>query len=141
MPDLLTIDSSVFIAALNPLDTFTEHSRQLFAKAAASEWEIILPTIVVCEVANVLIRQDREMRVFDIISYLEPFAWIDLDMDEVLSSVKIFSRFQLKTSDAIVATIALRYRSTLLTWDEQLLKESAKHMPAYTPSDFLARRD
>jgi len=137
--DRLTLDSSVIVAFLNKRDTLFNDTERFIQGVPIGKYDVVIPTIVVCEVANVLSRNATPMAVSGVMSYLEAFHWVSLDREETLSLTSHFSKYKLKTSDAIVAGTALRYRATLISWDEKLLRESRKHFTSFTPTEFLKK--
>ncbi|MDP2721106.1 MAG: hypothetical protein Q8O75_04160, partial [bacterium] len=64
----LTVDSSVFISALNPNDPFVEISQKFFSSIAKKGSKIIIPITIALEVDNILrkvgVRQKEVLKTF-----------------------------------------------------------------------------
>lgn len=134
----LLVDSSVFIAFFNDADIFHKESVVFFEKLLENKNVIIvLPILVFLEAANVL---SKKAGTFDEEKFLQTFSKyekVDLSFDSSREYLLLLNHFNLKTSDAIIATCAKLTDATLITWDEKLVKEAKKLANAQTPTALL----
>jgi predicted nucleic acid-binding protein len=135
MTDKLTIDSSVFLSALLPDDPHRLQTLLFFQKLAHRQPTVILPTIIVCEVTNILEKTGYQ-RVSSVTKFLGAFQLVPLNEDFVESALPFWKKFALKTADAIIAVTCLLHRSTLVTWDRRLITKSTPFINAITPNDY-----
>lgn len=122
-------DSNVFISSLIPEETHHSYSKDALKKILKSGFKLIVPTIVLFEVFHSLcgkfgMNQSSEnylkfKKIFD----SDRCEFIDLNMAffGLYKSLRVFDR--LKTSDSIVASSALLTDSTLITWDQNILRD------------------
>lgn len=134
----LLIDSSVFIAFFNDADVFHKESVIFFEKLLEDKNTIIvLPVLVFLEIANVLRKKIAAFNEGKLLEAFNKYEKIDLLFDYSREYLLLFNHFNLKTSDAIIASLAKMENATLVTWDEKLVKETKKLTNVKTPTTFL----
>lgn len=134
----LTIDSSVFISALNIKDKFHRQSRKFFAALEEMEVEIIIPATVILEVFNILLKAGKKKAAEEAVSTLLDFTVVEIDSDFLIDALPNFEKFALKTADATIAVTSLYYQTILVSWDRRPIKEVKKVHQALSPAEFLA---
>lgn len=130
----IILDSSVYISRLKPQDVFNSKAKDFLLRLEEKkpDIEIVVPVLIVLEVANILRKTVSEvMPVFAGGQIVE----LTLDLAEKISS--IFETFKLKTSDAVILAIAKIYDADLISWDKKLVKEAKKIVRAATPKDYF----
>lgn len=134
----ILVDSSVFIAFFNQSDTFHKKSVELFEKLSeAKDTTNVIPVIVLFEVINVLHKRVGEFDESRIFQLLTSYETIDLTFDIAKSFLAFFKEVDLKTSDAIVVAVAKFTNSTLITWDERLIRAAKDLINVQNPEVFL----
>lgn len=136
----LVVDSSVFIAFFNDLDYY--HSDATKFVNAVLKYEkllIILPAIVFLEVAHVLYKQLESFDESTIFYLFEKYEKVDIDYYLASKILPFLKSVNLKTSDAIIASIAKLTGSVLVTWDKKLQEEAQKLVETLTPEEFMGK--
>lgn len=134
----ILVDSSVFIAFFNQSDIFHDITVELFEKLSQDKDKTnVLPIIVLFEVINVLHKRVGEFDERKMFQVFNSYETVDLTFDMAQSFLTFFKEVDLKTSDAIVAAVAKLTGSTLITWDERLIKGPKNLISAQTPKVFL----
>jgi predicted nucleic acid-binding protein len=141
-PSSIVIDSSVYLSVLNEQETHHATSRKFWDRVtnSSSKYSIIFPRLVYIEIGNRLFNRvhrydelfETQQRILTApnsrISELDESIWLTAEM--------IQYHCHLKTSDMLVAATAYETASTLVSWDQQLLKEANKVVPVATPGEF-----
>ncbi len=141
MASLFTVDASVFLNAFNPYEVGYEISNQFLTELQQNALPIIVPTLLLPEVAAAIGRGRGDARLArDFASTLADLPHILLiPLDLVLSqqAVDIAANNRLRGSDAVYAATALRFGSTLITLDQEQRKRVADVLPAMAPDEAL----
>lgn len=139
----LTVDSSVYLSALNEKDPYFSVTQNFFTLSYEREWQIVLPIQVIFEVTNILHRKKfsskTRQKSFFTRFFEDPYITV-IEQDSLFADffLKYHIKYQLKTSDAIIAITAKVAESQLITWDQQLISQTRKHLhPGKTPEQFL----
>jgi len=140
--DLYTIDASVFLNAFNPYEAGHEDSHRLLARLQEQATPIILPTLLLPEVAAAIGRgrEDEALsREFAIsLSHLPHLVWVPLDMTLAQQAVDAAARHRLRGSDAVYVAVALRFGCTLVTLDREQRERASHALTACHPAEALA---
>jgi predicted nucleic acid-binding protein len=142
MASTFTVDASVFLNAFNPYEAGHEDSQRLLAHLQAQAWPIIVPTLLLPEVAAAIGRgrEDADLaRAFAAaLRRLPHLVWVPLD--EVLAgqAADMAAQHRLRGSDAVYLAVALRFGSTLITLDREQQERAAAAVAAYDPAEALA---
>ena len=141
MAKTYTIDASVFLNAFNPYEKGHEDSRRLLAYLQEQAVPIIVPTLVLPEVAAAVSRgrKDEELaREFAIaLSRLPHLVMVPLDDTLARQALDLAASCRLRGSDAVCAAVALRFGSALITLDQEQRKRVADLIAARYPSEAL----
>ena len=128
----LLLDSSVYISSLNTKDIFHKQTKKFALQLKNEKIEIVVPVLVVLEVANIL-QQPAE----DVFYIFEDGLLINLDLSLIKEIIPLFKKVKIKISDAVIAATAKIYEAGIISWDKKLVKESKKLVNAYTPEEYL----
>jgi predicted nucleic acid-binding protein len=138
---LYTLDASVFVNAFNPYEAGHAESRRLLAQLQEQATPIVVPTLLLPEVAAAVSRgrEDADLaREFALALHRLPHVvWVPLDETLAHQSIDMAARHRLRGSDAVYAAVALRFGSTLVTLDREQRERVAAALPARFPAQVL----
>lgn len=141
MAALYTIDASVFLNAFNPFEEGYQDSRRLLALLQEQAAPIIVPTLLLPEVAAAIARgrDDAELarRFAATLKRLPHLLWVPLDETLAQQAAEVAAQYRLRGSDAVYAAVALRFGSTLVSLDRQQRERVARVIPAQEPAGLL----
>ena len=136
-----TVDASVFLNAFNPYEAGHEQSHRLLARLQTEAVPIVVPTLLLPEVAGTIARgrQDPVLaRDFSrAISRLPHVVLVALDAALAQRALEVAAKYRLRGSDAVYATVAIQFGSTLVTLDREQRERVAKVVSARWPSEVL----
>ena len=142
MADIYTVDASVFLNAFNPYEAGHEGSHRLLTLLQEQAAPIIVPTLLLPEVAATISRgrQDADLaREFTAaLSRLPHLTLIPLDIILAQQAADIAAQYRLRGSDAVYAAVALRFGSTLITLDREQRERVAGVLLTRYPVEILA---
>lgn len=133
----VVIDSSVFLSALIDKEKRRLETLLFFRKLWSKKQAVYVPSLVIAEVINRLQRIEGENRADAAYRFLMSFVVIDIDNIFLKLALPYWSKFRLKTSDAIIAITSAVYEGILVSWDEKLISEAGKVTKAVTPAEFV----
>ena len=137
-----TIDASVFLNAFNPAEAGHAESHQLLALLQAQALPIMIPTLVLPEVAATIsrVRGDARLaRTFaDQLSRLPHVMLITLDQLLAQQAAEAAAQHRLRGSDAVYAAVALRFGAVLVTLDREQHDRVTAVLTSYYPVEALA---
>jgi predicted nucleic acid-binding protein len=122
------LDSSVYIAYLNRNDPFHNRTSAFIQKITTRDIVFILPVIIYLEVGNILQKNNPEFKPDDLRLFFKSHEIVDLSLQLAQDLLPQFKKYKLKTSDAIILSIAQLTNSTLITWDKKLQKEANQYI-------------
>jgi predicted nucleic acid-binding protein len=141
MPSTFTVDASVFLNAFNPYEEGHPDSRRLLARMQDLALPIIVPTLLLPEVAAAIGRgrDDTALaRAFThTLSQLPHLVWVPLDESLARQAASIAAEHRLRGSDAVYAAVALRFGSALITLDREQRDRVSGVIPARYPAEAL----
>jgi predicted nucleic acid-binding protein len=142
MASVYTIDASVFLNAFNPYEAGHEESQRLLARLQEQSVPIIVPTLLLPEVAAAVSRgrEDEALaREFAAaLSRLPHLVLVPLDMALAQQAAGVAAQYRLRGSDAVYAAVALRFGSTLITLDREQRQRVTDALTARYPAEALA---
>jgi len=137
-----TVDASVFLNAFNPYEPGHTESQRLLALMQQDATPIIVPTLLLPEVAAAVRRGrgDAKLarRFSATLSGLPHLVLIPLDITLARRAAALAAQHPLRGSDAIYTAVALRFGSTLVTLDRQQRERAAEIVPTCWPQEALA---
>ena len=136
-----TVDASVFLNAFNPHEAGHDESHRLLARLQAEAIPIVVPTLLLPEVAGTVARGRRDQvlaREFSrAISRLPHLVLVALDALLAQRALELAAAYRLRGSDAVYATVAIQFGSTLVTLDHEQRERVVKIVPARWPSEVI----
>lgn len=127
MPGLITLDSSVIIAALRKQEEHYQASRVLLEKVKDGLYIAIEPYTVLVEIAAAIRRRTDSQRLSERIAKdlqaIDTIYFLDLDAARAKRATEIAQRFAVRGMDAIVIQIAEEFSATLVSLDTEMLKK------------------
>jgi predicted nucleic acid-binding protein len=125
MPELVTLDSSVIVAALRKTEVHHDRCLSLLEEVKDGFYSAVEPYIVLVEIAAALKRrtgsQKLSERVIKDILTIDTIFFLDLDAARANRAVEIAQRFSVRGMDAIVIQIAEEFDATLLSLDYEII--------------------
>src|SRR3989344_9681962 len=109
----IILDSSVFIASADKKDLFHNKTKDFIVRLneRIPDTQIVVPILIVLEVANILKRNTYEVR-----SIFEGGQIIDFNYELAEKMIPIFQNLKLKASDASIVACAKIYDADLISW-------------------------
>ncbi len=142
MSTTYTIDASVFINAFIPAEPGHAESNRLLALLQEKSTPIIVPALVLPEVAAEVARgqDDTELarRFASALSQLPHLVLVPVDTTLAQQSADLAAQYRLRGSDAVNAAVALRFGSTLVTLDKQQRERVTDVVTTQWPAEALA---
>lgn len=139
MPGPYTIDASVFLNAFNPYEAGHEESRRLLARLQEEAIPIVVPTLLLPEVAGAIARGRRDARLArqfaSALNRLPHLVLVPVDATLARRAADIAAQHGLRGSDAVYATVAILFGSTLVTLDREQLQRVAGILPTRRPKE------
>jgi predicted nucleic acid-binding protein len=143
MATTYTVDASVFLNAFNPYEAGHEESRRLLALMQERGTPIVVPTLLLPEVAAAVGRgrgdADLARRFAATLRQLPHLVLTPLDETLAWQAADVAAQHQLRGSDAVYAAVALRFGSSLVTLDREQRERVAEVIPAFLPAEALAQ--
>jgi predicted nucleic acid-binding protein len=142
MPATYTIDASVFINAFNLAEAGHDQSKRLLAVLQERTTPIIVPTLVLPEVAAAVARgqndTDLARRFAIALGRLPHLILVPLDETLAGQAASLAAQHRLRGSDAVYAAVALRFGSMLVTLDRQQFERVSDAVATRWPAEALA---
>jgi predicted nucleic acid-binding protein len=140
---MLTIDASVWVNADSPSEVNHESSRNLLDRAAASNFNIVVPTLLLPEVAGAISRTRGDPQLASdfalALSALPFITWISLDDRLARVAFALAAQHALRGADAVYAAVAREHNCDLISLDDQHLTRLTGVVPTFTPAQALTR--
>lgn len=141
MPAIYTVDASVFLNAFNPFESGYEVSRRFLELLQAKAIPIIVPTLLLPEVAAAISSgSGNESLAREFVSSLERLPHlmlIPLDVGLARQAVDVAAAHRLRGSDAVYVAVALRFGGALATLDREQHDRGSGALAAYYPAEAL----
>jgi len=141
MATTYTVDASVFLNGFNPYEAGHEESHRLLAQMQDEAVPIIVPTLLLPEVAAAVSRgrddADLARRFSANLRHLPHLFLVPLDQTLADQAADIAAQHRLRGSDAVYAAVALRFGSTLVTLDREQRERVAAVIPTCLPAEAL----
>jgi len=137
-----TVDASVFLNAFNPSEAGHTESQRVLAWLQEQSTPIIVPTLVLPEVAATIsrVRGDAALaRDFaSALSRLPNLVLVNLDPTLARQAAEAAAQYRLRGSDAVYAAVALRFGSVLVTLDREQRERLDQVLTSRYPTQVLA---
>lgn len=139
MPGPLTLDASVFLNAFNPHEPGYEDSHRLLQHLQREGTPIVVPTLVLPEVAGTIARgrQDAGLaRAFvNSLANLPHLVIVSVDLTVARRAAEVAADHRLRGSDAVYASVALQFGATLVTLDLEQKQRVAAIVSTRLPAE------
>ena len=130
MSEPVTIDASVFVNAFSATEDGSEKSWQYITDVRENAIQIIVPTLLLTEVAASIARKQNNtvlaMQLMEEIQAIPTITFIDLDKSLAVVAAGIAATYRLRGSDAVYAALATRFATQLVTLDEEQIRRVKK---------------
>ncbi len=134
-----TIDASVFLNAFNPRETGHEESMGLLTRLQDGAVPIVVPTLLLPEVAGAIGRGHQDTRLARgfaaALGRLSHLVLIPLDIKLAQRAADVAAEHRLRGSDAVYAAVALQFGATLITLDQEQRQRIAAVLPTRRPRE------
>ena len=139
----VTIDASVFLNGFNPAEVGHPVSRDLLARFQELATPIVVPTLLLPEVAATIsrVRGESELaRAFAAALKQRPhMTFVALDTLLAQQAADIAARHRVRGSDAVYAAVAVRFASRLISLDNEQRVRLHGILTCLTPAEALAQ--
>jgi len=143
MPGPVTIDASVFLNGFIPAETGHEVTRNLLARLQELATPIVVPTLVLPEVAATISRvqgKSELARAFTTALQQRPhITFVAVDTMLAHQAAEIAARQRMRGSDAVYAAVAVRFASRLISLDNEQRLRLRGILACLTPAEALAQ--
>ena len=137
-----TVDASVFVNAFNPHETGHAASLEILSRIQRRDDPIIVPTLLVTEVASAVARAIDNtagaLKYSAAITALENLTLVTLTPALARQAADLAATHRLRGADAIYVAVALRYGTVLVTRDGEQRARGTAAVKCRTPEDALA---
>lgn len=138
---MLTIDANVFASSSSLADKLNAESEEFLRRVGQQKLKIYCPTLLLPEVASAIIRPTSNINAARItLASVESFpniGFVGLTELGSQAAVQIAITCRLRGADAVYVAVAQEYRTTLITWDQELLTRGAAAVTVMTPAGWL----
>jgi predicted nucleic acid-binding protein len=138
---MYTIDTSVWVNGFDHREAGHDISRQLLEQLGGQALSIIVPSLLLVEVAGAIsrTRQDAEQaQAFaTALSQLPNVTFVSLDETLVRQALGLAAQHQLRGADAVYAAVALHTGCTLISLDREHLTRLKSVVTVLTPAELL----
>ena len=138
---MYTIDTSVWINAVEPHEQDHAASRQLLGLLRARQIPVIVPTLVTVEVAGTASRlrdAARGQRMAELLVRLRMVSVVALDDLLARHAAALAAAHRLRGADAVYAAVAQQFATTLVSRDREHLTRLVGIVPVLHPVAALA---
>ena len=142
MQMMYTLDANIFVRDLDAGDTNHQVCSDLLSRLHATQTVIVMPRIVLAEVAGAIRRETGDtMRARMYVLLLQSLSHITFSaVDEQLTehAVAIAADYALRGMDAIYVATAHTAGCALVTFDREVRQRAARLVTVQTPAEVLA---
>jgi predicted nucleic acid-binding protein len=136
-----TIDASVFVNAFNAGEQGHATSRALLAAIETAAEPVVVPTLLLVEVASAVARIHRDpvegVRYASAISALPHVTMVSLSARLARNAAEVAANLLVRGSDAVYLMVAEIYGTTLISLDKEQLTRGSRMMACQTPQQAL----
>lgn len=139
---MFTLDANIFVRTVHPSQPEYASCQGLLDELDARELPVIVPLIILPEVAGAVRRETGDVmraRLFSAALATNPhIQFIPIDGTLAREAQEIAADEAVRGMDALYVAVARRYSCTLVTLDDEPRKRAARIVPTMTPADALA---
>jgi predicted nucleic acid-binding protein len=140
---MYTLDANIFVRDANPHDADHDVCHALLERLYAARGAIVVPSILLAEVAGPLSRTFRDpirARVYvESVAALPIVTLVPLDASLAREAAEVAADYALRGMDAIYVAVARRHNCALVTLDDDPHRRAGAVVTVLTPADALAR--
>jgi predicted nucleic acid-binding protein len=138
---MYTIDASVWVNGFDQREPGHENSRQLLDLLSTQSTSIVVPNLVLVEVAAAVSRTrqrpDQAYAFAIALNNLPNVTVVPLDDIIVHQALTLAARYGLRGADAVYAAVAVQAGCALITLDNEQLTRLVGVVETHTPVDLL----
>lgn len=138
----VTIDASVFLNAFQPAEEGHRTSQALMEHVETEAIPIICPALLLPEVSATISRgTENKQLAIEFARTLQGLPHLMLiPLEEVMArqALTLAAELRLRGSDAVYASTAFKYASTLITLDKEMHDRAETRITTQYPEEFLA---
>lgn len=142
---MYTLDANIFVRDASPGDSEHETCHALMAQLYQRNTTIVVPFLVLAEIAGALSRSIRDpIRArleVDLLRDLRHIQFVPLDAAVTQEAAEIAADRALRGADALYVAVARRYGCALVTLDREQRERAAPVVRTLTPAEALAELD
>ena len=137
---LLTVDSSVLVAALRGQEPSHEACQRLLEQISEAQHIAVQPYTVLIEVVAAIRRrtgsEELAARVYQNMEAISSLRFVELDARRAEDAVVIAEQSGLRGMDAIVVQVAREFGSSLVTLDDEMQERVGDLVAAQPVTEF-----
>jgi predicted nucleic acid-binding protein len=137
------IDASVHVADARPQEPHHAEARALLARVAAQNLPVLLPEIVLAEIAAAVSRGTDQIalaqRLVATLRRVPQFEFVPIEHTLGDLAAEIAAQYQIRGCDAVYVALAEQRNVTLISLDHRQLERVPAHIVAQSPAEELAR--
>ena len=137
-----TVDASVFVNAFNPHEEGQVASLQFLATIQERGDPIIVPTLLVTEIASAVARASNDstgaLEYAHATASLPHLMLVSLTPAMARQAAELAARYRLRGADAVYLAIARRYGTSLISRDQEQRARGSAVATCQTPENALA---
>jgi predicted nucleic acid-binding protein len=138
----LTLDSSVFIAALRPTESLHDQSRQLIERVVKGQYEVFVPYSVLVEVVAAAFRRTGSRpfarTVHAQFLQMPSIHFLDLVKSRASQACELAMASGLRGMDVLVLQVVREMGTTLVTLDEEFVELAKRVVRTQSVSALVA---
>ncbi len=136
-----TIDASVFVNAFNRHEEGHAESLQLLAKIQERGDPVIVPTLLIAEMASAVARASDDsvgaIQYANATAALPHLTLVPLTPAMARQAAELAATHRLRGADAVYLAVARRYATTLVSRDDEQRTRGSAVVPCQTPEEAL----
>ncbi len=142
---MYVIDASVHVADARPQEPYHAEARALMARVAARNLPVLLPEIVLAEVAAGISRGTGQIalaqRLVGVLRRVPQFRFVPVEHTLGDLAAEIAASHQIRGCDALYVALAQQWDAILITLDRQQRERVPTYIIARSPAEELAQMD
>ena len=140
-----TIDASVWVNSFDKLEKGNEMSRQFLSKLKQLSLPLIVPSLLIVEVAGAISRSRKDEATAKsfakAISQVPNTTFVPIDITLSERATEFAAQYKLRGADAIYAAVAVEHDCILVSLDNEHLTRLSTLITTLTPAEALAQMD
>lgn len=139
----LTIDASVYLAALEKGDGGVNDARAFLRQVLSDGYEVYLPRLFLLELTVALRALLNVKSIYALLArqwaIAENVRWLDHDGQFTRAACELAEQGDLRVSDAVYAITARVSGGVLVSLDPSMVERVGSHVSVFTPASFIGR--